>query len=584
MRALLIFLAAVVVIILGLWATLILYFDEERLKQIATEQVREQTGRELTIDGELSLDVFPGISIVARDVQLSGPPDYTGPELFTADSFRMSVALLPLISGNVETGDIALEQAQVNLHTDAGGTSSLAGLTGSEPAEAPTGEPPAISTEQISLRNIRLVVTDAATDSRQVFVVDTLNVDSFRYGEPTAFEFQGSLGDPPVISDIDLQGEVTVPYGPGPVQISRLELEADLAGVDMALSGSAEVRPGPPLRASFSDGRLELGEDRFTTAFSFIDGERPKIEASLEGAMLDLDALMPAASPAGDDSDSAPTKGGGEAAESPLLLLRDVDLDARLALEAMRASGLTLKSVDARVVAENGIVVVDPLDAELDGGRIDATANIDLNAEPPRVTLSPSFDLESLARALEPWGLGRFLTGSGSLALELDGRGLDPASLLRSLNGSGDYDFRDGSIKGLNLDGMVEGLAARNIPQAVRSGVGGETEFESLVGTLQVSEGTIRLPGLQLIGEAIGITGDVRLGLADLALDGQIRFDRDRLSNVPIALEGTLTQPRLVPDVGEALKDEAGRRVMDFLQERARGEEEPAESDDGGGR
>lgn len=583
MRALLIFLAAVVAIVLGLWATLVLYFDEEKLKQIATEQVREQTGRELTIDGELSLDVFPGISIVARNVRLSGPPDYTGPELFTADSFRMSVALLPLMSGEVETGNIALEQAQVNLHTDDRGTSSLAGLTGSEPAEAPTGEPPAISTEKVSLSNIRLVVSDAATDSRQVFVVDTLNVDSFRYGEPTAFEFRGSLGDPPVISDIDLQGEVTVPYGPGPVQISRLEMDADLTGVDMALSGSAEVRTGPPLSASFSDGRLELGEDRFKTAFSYIDGERPKIEASLEGAMLDLDALMPAESRAV-EGDSSPASAGDEVTESPLLLLRDVDLDARLALEAMRVSGLTLKSVDARIVAENGVVVVDPLDAELDGGRIDATANVDLNAEPPRVRLLPSFDLQSLASALEPWGMGRFLTGSGSLALQLDGRGLDPASLLRTLNGSGDYDFRDGSIKGLNLDGMVEGLAARNIPQAVRSGVGGETEFESLAGTLRISEGTIRLPGLQLVGDAIGMTGDVRLGLADLALDGQIRFESDRLSNVPIALEGTLTQPRLVPDVGEALKDEAGRRVMDFLRKRAEGEEEPPEGDDGGGR
>jgi AsmA protein len=582
MRALLIFLAAVVVILLGLWGTLVLYFDEQRLKQIATEQVREQTGRDLTIDGELELDLFPGISIVARDVTLSGPPDYAGPALFTADEFRLSVALLPLLSGSVETGDIALRRAEVNIHTDARGRSSLDGLTGDAPAEPAEGPPPDVTTERIALSGIRLVLSDAATDSRQVFVVERLNVDAFRYGEPVPFEFRGSLGEPPVISDISLDGEVTVPYGPGPVQIGRFELEADLSGVPLALSGSAEVRPGPPLRAEFSDGRLRLGEDRFTTAFAFIDGERPRIEASLSGAMLDVDALLPAPQPGA--AEAAPDEGGPDAAaESPLLALRDIDLDADLSLEAMKLSGLMLDSVEAGLRAQDGVVSLDPLAAAMNGGRVDARAAIDLTVEPPTVRLSPAFDLDSLSEALAPWGLDRFLAGAGALELELTGRGLTPSALLGSLDGTGRYEFRDGQVRGLDLDGMVDALAARNVAQAVRDGVGGSTAFETLAGTIEIDDGTMALPGMRLITEATGITGDVRLGLADLGLAGEIRFDRERLRNVPIALEGTLTQPRLVPDVGEALREEAGRRVLEFLSERAGGEPEEDDGGNGGG-
>jgi len=581
MRTLLIFLAAIVVIILGLWATLVLYFDEARLKQIATEQVRAQTGRELIINGPLKLDFFPGISLVAEDVELSGPANYSGPDLFKADEFRMSLSLMPLLSGNVETGDIGLEQAEVNIHTDLSGISSLDGLTGGDaPAESAPSRA-GVSTGQIRLSGIRLNLTDAATDSRQVFVVERLQVDSFSYDKPVPFEFQGSLGDPAVISDIDLKGEVVVPSGSGPIQIARLEVEANLSGTEMGLSGSGEIQPGPPMLARFSDGRIRLGESEFTTAFSYTDGPRPMMEASLEGEMLDVDALL-ASMP--DAPAQTPQDGGAgeQPEESPLLLLRDMDLDAELSLQEMKVSGLTLNSIQTRVRAENGVVVIDPLSGALAGGRLDAVGRVDLNAEPPSVRLSPVFDLESLGQALAPWGMDRFLTGSGVLDLDLNARGLDVQSILGSLNGGGEYDFRDGSIKGLNLDGMVQSLAARNVAEAVRTGVGGTTEFQTLEGIVSIEDGTISLPGMQIITELLGISGDVRLGMADLSLDGQIRLEGESLNQIPIALEGTLTRPRLVPDVGGALKEEAGRRVMDFLKKRSEREEEEKEEGDGG--
>ena len=398
MRALLIFLAAIVVIILGLWATLVLYFDEDRLKQIATEQVRAQTGRDLIINGPLKLDFFPGISLVASDVELSGPDNYSGPDLFKADEFRMSLSLMPLLSGNVETGDIGLEKAEVNIHTDLSGVSSLDGLTGGDAPAEPGSRQPGISTGQILLSGIRLNLTDAATDSRQVFVVERLQVDSFSYDKPVPFEFQGSLGDPAVISGIDLKGEVVVPSGPGPIQIARLEVDANLAGTEMGLSGSGEIQPGPPMAASFSDGRIRLGESEFAAAFSYTDGTRPKIKATLEGEMLDVDALLASMPAAPAQSPQAETP--GEAPEgSPLLLLRDMDLDAELTLEEMKISGLALNSIRTRVLAENGVVVIDPLSGALAGGRLDAVGRVDLNAQPPSIRLSPVFDLESLGQA-----------------------------------------------------------------------------------------------------------------------------------------------------------------------------------------
>jgi len=76
------------------------------------------------------------------------------------------------------------------------------------------------------------------------------------------------------------------------------------------------------------------------------------------------------------------------------------------------------------------------------------------------------------------------------------------------------------------------------------------------------------------------VRGDVRLGLADLSLDGELRLDAEQVNQIPVQLGGTLLAPTLRPDVGEALKQEAGRRVLDLFQKRVERNKEP---DDGNG-
>lgn len=579
MRALLIFLAATIVIVLGLWATLVLYFDEARLKQIAIEQVRAQTGRELQIDGPLTLDIFPRISVVANDVKLSGPEDFQGPNLFEADELRMSLSILPLLRGEIEAGDIGLDNARLAIHTDRSGRNSLDGLA--DPAEAgvdgdqSSQGQPSVSTGNIALSRARLTVSDDTADARQVFVVERLEVKSFAFDRPISFEFAGDIGDPAIVEDIEVSGTLTVPSGAGPIVVQEFGMTAEASGLPIGLSGRAALDPGPPLTARFEDGLLSLNGKQFETSFSYLDGKQPRIDAALSGQFLNVDALLavlPGGEQAVEDVDDE---------ESPLLLFKAFDVDAGLELERAIVSGLELDTVRARLRATQGVVTIDPLSGGLPGGRVDAVVMADLNTAPPVVQIDPVFELDSLGTALSPWKIGKFITGAGILELGLSANGLDADSILSTISGRGTYDFHDGSIKGLNLDGMVQGLNSRNIAEAVRTGVGGTTEFETLEGMLSIEDGTISLPGMQIITEMLGISGDVRLGMADLSLDGQIRLEGERLDQIPIALEGSLTQPRLVPDVGEALKEEAGRRVMDFLNERSEREEETEDGDAG---
>lgn len=575
MRKLLIFLSAFLLLVLGLWGTIVFMLDEERLKTLAIEQVEARTGRTLTLDGPLNVKLFPRIELVAEDVTLDGPPDLDGPALFTADAFRMSVALWPLLRGEIETGALTLEDAEIQLFTDRSGRTTLDGLQQAAAPSAPASDAPAdrpeLTVEAIRLNNVRLVVSDARTDSVQRFVMERFELDRFRFDTPVDFLFRGEVGDPPTLTEIELTGTVTVPSGAGPIRIDGLDLSALSGELALGLEGDVRVETGTVTSARLEAGRVRLGDQAFDLTATWRGTPRPSVSAELRGEALDIDALL-ATLPGGEAAPADPD------APSPLLALRDTDVDAQLQFTRMTVGGLPLREVRATLLARGGIATLDPLEARLDGGAVAASAQLNLNTEPPRIEVRPRFDLESLSSALAPWGLGRFLTGSGSLELSLNGSGLTPEALLASLNGGGEYHFRDGSIQGINLDGMIDALAARDVAAAVGNGLGGSTPFREFTGPLEVDNGVVDLSGLSLITQRLGVSGTVRLGLADLSLDGQLRLAGERLNRVPLQLGGSLTAPELTPDVGAAVRDEAERRVLDFLQRRLEGEDEEGDS------
>jgi hypothetical protein len=98
-----------------------------------------------------------------------------------------------------------------------------------------------------------------------------------------------------------------------------------------------------------------------------------------------------------------------------LTFLRQVDLDAELTLDRLMLAGLELSQVQASAHSRGGVLVIEPLAGVLEGGRVDARAEIDLRPAQPIIRIQPIFELESLARALQPWGLGERLDGRGRL-------------------------------------------------------------------------------------------------------------------------------------------------------------------------
>jgi len=113
-------------------------FDAPRIKAELAQVVQKQQQRTLKIDGDLELGFWPDIGIELGKLSLS---ERNSAQIFaSADSARVSVALLPLLSKRIVVNSVALNGARIALIRHKDGTLNIDDLrsrdqTGSQPLQ-----------------------------------------------------------------------------------------------------------------------------------------------------------------------------------------------------------------------------------------------------------------------------------------------------------------------------------------------------------------------------------------------------------------------------------------------------------------
>ncbi|MCK9380651.1 MAG: AsmA family protein [Sulfuritalea sp.] len=113
-------------------------FDGEKIKGELSRVVLEQKQRKLDIAGKLELSVWPDVSIKVDRLTLSEPGGKQ--EFLALDSARVAVAVMPLLSKQVQVQRVEVEGLKATLVKRKDGTLNIADLLGS--SEKPGGAKP----------------------------------------------------------------------------------------------------------------------------------------------------------------------------------------------------------------------------------------------------------------------------------------------------------------------------------------------------------------------------------------------------------------------------------------------------------
>jgi AsmA protein len=159
----LIVIALVSVLLLGLIIYFAINFDPNAYKPLVTELVREKKQRELRLDGDIHLVLFPSLGIELGPLALSEYESHV--EFASAERVQVSLALLPLLRKKLEIDQIVVTGLKINMNRFEDGRINIADLlTKSEQPDQFK-----IDIEHVAAQNAALTFRDDATGRRFTF-------------------------------------------------------------------------------------------------------------------------------------------------------------------------------------------------------------------------------------------------------------------------------------------------------------------------------------------------------------------------------------------------------------------------------
>lgn len=521
MRRTIILAAALAIIVLGLWGTAVIYFDEARLKGIVSDRLSQQVGRRVEIVGALRFSIFPRPEVDARNVIIASAAGEESGPLMRAQRVSMGLRLAPLLQGRLAPGEMQLSGAVIQLGGD---DSSAAGAT--NPLKMIRSSARALSGRTLRLRDLTLVRPPVqGGEPRRVFV-EFIELDRFSLDRPVAFRFRGDLGEAPIMEDMSVDGVLTVPSSPeSPVRLRDIDLQGRMVALDklVTLSGDLTLTPDTPFRLSLAGGRIRLGQNLFDVSFSYQGGDAPAADLLLSGRELDWLAF------------DAFTVGGMGLDPAAMLaaLSAKVDMRSQFQFDRLRLGSSVFS--DARIDLRSqpaGLGV--NLAAVFPGGVAEASGV--LTGEMPE-SLAVDVSLAEFEKLLEWLELPVVVEGSGQATL----------SLSWSPSESAAYE----------LDGRFELWDGRWRVVDTRDGTEVQT-FDRFSGEFRMTPGYLEIPSFELRGEDLSGSGWAAVEMPDGALAGEIRPRAQQRAY--LALSGTLAGPTMTavtPAAAETKDDPA---------------------------
>ena len=581
MKKLLIGFAVVIVLIVAAAIAIPFLVPLETYKEEIAARVRDATGRELTIKGDIKFSLLPRIELEVDDVAFSNAPGASTEDMAKLAKLELRLKLMPLLSGEVAIDSFVLVDPVIQLEIDKqgrpnwafaarpGGPADAEGARSgaARPAEATDERGMALSElrlgdvrlvngsvtyfdarsgakQQLSKINMRLSLPDldspfaGAGDvtwngKRVELKLDVAKPRRLLAGESTAVAI--NLAAEPV--KLDYTGSIT---NADPVRIDgAIDLDVPSLRALAAWTGNPIEAPGGGLGPLSIKGKLAAAGPRLT--FSDVEmaldaiaakGEllvdagraRPYLKARLEVARLDLNPYLPPEKP-----DGAPAEAGGPAPKAAagwsddpidLAALRGADADLALSVGSIAVRKIEVGKSVLTVELKNGRLTADLTELALYKGSGRGRIVLDGAGKVPAVETTfklAGVEAEPLLR--DAAGVER-LSGTAAAELAFAGRGRSQRELIGTLNGRGAVTFADGAIKGINLGAMVRNLSSAFLDSQARETQ--KTDFSELSGTYTITNGIVRNTDLTLKSPLLRLSGAGTVDLPRRTVDYRV--------------------------------------------------------------
>lgn len=570
-------------------------FDVNAYREEIQAEVKKATGRELRLSGPVDLRASLTPAITLEDVGFGNAAWGSRGELATIERFEVEVALMPLLTGNVQVKRLILVEPDILIETNAEGASNLSFGTGEAAAEETASEGPGldIGVDRIAVERGRLTYKDGRTGEETVVALHSLEAQAAGLADPIrlaltgshndlAFEVDGAFGSFDQLNDGPFPLDVTAKAAGATVTAKGAIAEPKAGrGLDLAITARGEqiadlgALAGAALPALGAyDVAAEVRQEgtaytlsaiAATLGASDIAGEasldlaggKPAITGKLASEKLDLAALSAAGGGAG-----AGGGGGGDGryvfTEDPLPLdgLKAADAAVKLtAAQVVLPNGMPLSDLLIDLTLRDGALRIDPLGAVLSGGRIGATVSLDGSRQVPGLAAVLNVDALDYGQLLKLMGQDPAVSGTMDVALDVKGAGASMRAIAAGLNGKAEVSSDGGVISNRLLKIVAVGLGDVLGPLM---GNDKDARLNCMLIGFDIENGLATSKAMVVDSEAFTVAGggtvDLKTERLNLTFDTETRETSIASLAVPFNVTGTMKSPSVAPDpLGTAL-------------------------------
>ncbi len=590
--------------------------DFNQYKGLIAEKVKEATGRDLTLAGDVDLVISWNPALAVNDVTFSNASWGSRPELIKMKRLEAEVRLIPLLSGNVEVNRIVLKGADILLETNDKGqgnwvftpaapstttTTTTTGTTGSSagPATLPV-------VHNIRIEDSQVLWTDGVTKQTKTIVIKSFTAEADSASSPIEIALDGSYNGNPITAKgtigavgallanqafpidvtveaggakIALKGAAAKPMTAEGIAVALAVEGKSLADLN-AISGATLPPLGPySVAGNLSNPsgvykveqlQLKMGTSSMTGDASVaMGGKKPSITANLAAAMIDLKdfGVKPAA---GGGAGSGATTSSGAANDGrvfpadplPFDGLGAVDANIHLTAQKFIKDPVTLENLALDMVLQDSKLTLKNFQSGLGGGNFVISAVIDGAKTPAPVAVKINAKQVEVGTLLQTLSISDVLTGGkADLDLDVAGAGNSVREIMAGLNGNTNFAMGEGHINNRFAQILLSDL----FKLIASGGSGDSTNLNCFVSKFDIKKGLATSTGLVLDtnGASIVGNGDINLANEKLKLHLDPRAKQTNLANlaIPVNIGGTMANPSVTPDAAALAQGIAGAAV-----------------------
>lgn len=507
---------------------LTLFFDPNDFREEISSSVKNQTGRDLVIEGDISLDVFPWLAVAVGKSSLGNAAGFGDEPLASFDRASFSVRLLPaLLRQEVVVGAANIEGLQLNLVINERGSSNWSDLIPDESAGEENDDAAADATSEIDVNSIKVVdalVHYTNLEAGENITLDAINLQVGRLkSDGTAVPFSAAMNfdvQPAGLSgDIDVTTTLAFDSDTGVVQLGNLTVDGSVEGV-------ASI----PTRMSISTDGIAVSMNEYQVAAEPFDLTMLDMRISADVQPFSYeDRITPQATIAID-------------AFSPRSLMTMFDVVPPVTADPVALSRVIVDAnaqLTATAIELTGVVI-----------KLDDTTFTGALSVPREATGFYQFDLAGdsiqLARYMEPASESGQAETTEAVPVEI------PTDLIRPLNARGKLKITEASLGNIVFENVDVGINSSN---------GKLRLFPISAGMFGGSyDGDVRI---DVSGKTPSLSLNEKVAGVDLARLAKAMFDQD---NITGAINGAFALSGSGADTAAIQRDLSGNLSMELSE------------------